>query len=303
MSQIITEAIDWSNTHQPVFVVGAERSGTSIVFRTIVAHPAFIDSPFQTMETFVFVHPDKLIDGKIEGGLKIYLGGDAGVENYHDAIDELTLLNKDLDREGLPRQPRIDKNKSAWEGRQYKQLIRLMFFMAWKRFGKKRLVEKTPKHLNFIPEIIDCFPQARILICTREPLGVIVSHRRRYQEHIKKGKDPDSPDLTWLKKDISQYVKYLKSVDKLTKQMTNRFPNNTFLVYYDNFTENPQESGKAIFKFIGEQFTENVLEKPTTIKDSNSWDTLLEQKVQANKYDPKDYLTEEEIYLIEKSFK
>ena len=84
--------------------------------------------------------------------------------------------------------------------------------------------------------------------------------------------------------------------------MTNRFPNNTFLVYYDNFTENPQESGKAIFKFIGEQFTENVLEKPTTIKDSNSWDVLLDCKVQVNKYDPKRYLTEEEIDLVTKSF-
>lgn len=53
------------------------------------------------MEIFVFVYLDKLIDGKIEGGFKIYLGGDVGVENYYDVIDELIFLNKDLDREGL----------------------------------------------------------------------------------------------------------------------------------------------------------------------------------------------------------
>lgn len=303
MNQIITEAINWSSTHQPVFVVGAERSGTSIVFRTIAAHPAFIDSPFQTMETFVFVHPDKLIDGKIEGGLKIYLGGDAGVKKYRDTMSELIILNQKLDSKGLPRLPRIDKNKSAWQERRYRELIVSMFFQAWKRFNQKRLVEKTPKHLNFIPEIMDCFPQAKILICSRHPLGVIVSHRRRYQEHIKQGKNQGSPDLAWLNKDVTQYIKALKNLYNFTENMMDRFPNNTFLVNYEKFTSKPQETGKAIFSFIGEEFAEEVLDKPQSIKNSNNWDILLDQKVQVNDYNPEKYLTEEEINLVKRSFK
>ncbi|AMW26620.1 sulfotransferase family protein [Arthrospira platensis] len=303
MNQIITEAINWSNTHQPVFVVGAERSGTSIVFRTIAAHPAFIDSPFQTMETFVFVHPDKLIEGKIEGGLKIYLGGEPGIKQYRDSIQELIILNQELDGKGLPRQPRIYQNKSAWQERRYRDIIVSMFFQAWNRFDQKRLVEKTPKHLYFIPEIIDCFPQAKILICSRHPLGVIVSHRRRYQEHIKQGKNPDSPDLAWLNKDVSQYIRAIQNVDKLTQNMMDRFPNHTFLVSYEKFTSQAEETGKAIFSFIGEEFTDEVLDKPKSLKNSNNyWDILLDKKVQYNDYDPQKYLTEEEINLVKRSF-
>lgn len=302
MNEIIIEAINWSKTHQLVFVVGPPRSGTSILFRTIVAHPAFLDSPLQTMETFVFVEPYKLIEGKIERGVKKYLGGEVGIKEYREAIAELIILNQELDIKGLPRELSIDKDKSIWQERKYRELIVLMFFQAWKRFKCKRLIEKTPKHLNFIPEIIDCFPDARILICTRNPLDIIVSHKRRYQEHINQGKSPDSSDLKWLKKDINQYVNQLKKLDKLTKKMLNRFPNKTFLVNYEDFTANPSESGRSIFNFIGEEFTEKVLEKPMSIKNSNSWDVLLDSKVQANQYDPQNYLTEEEIDLVTKSF-
>lgn len=45
------------------------------------------------MEIFVFVELYKLIEGKIERGVKKYLGGEVGIKEYCEVIVELIILN------------------------------------------------------------------------------------------------------------------------------------------------------------------------------------------------------------------
>lgn len=71
----------------------------------------------------------------------------------------------------------------------------------------------------------------------------------------------------------------MKKLDKLIKKMFNCFFNKIFLVNYEDFIVNFSESGRFIFNFIGEEFIEKVLEKLMSIKNSNSWDVLLDSKV------------------------
>ena len=45
---------NWANDNAPVFVVGPERSGTSLLFQQVSNHSAFCDFSEATVETFCF---------------------------------------------------------------------------------------------------------------------------------------------------------------------------------------------------------------------------------------------------------
>ena len=47
----------WAKEQQPVFVVGPERSGTSLLFQQVSNHQSFCDFSQATVETFVFIKP------------------------------------------------------------------------------------------------------------------------------------------------------------------------------------------------------------------------------------------------------
>ena len=48
---------NWANDNAPVFVVGPERSGTSLLFQQVSNHSAFCDFSEATVETFCFNKP------------------------------------------------------------------------------------------------------------------------------------------------------------------------------------------------------------------------------------------------------
>ena len=53
---------DWANNNAPVFVVGPERSGTSLLFQQVSNHSAFCDFSEATVETFCFNKPWLLLE-------------------------------------------------------------------------------------------------------------------------------------------------------------------------------------------------------------------------------------------------
>ncbi len=53
---------EWAVEQEPVFIVGPERSGTSLLFQQISNHPDFCDFSEATVETFCFSYPWKLFD-------------------------------------------------------------------------------------------------------------------------------------------------------------------------------------------------------------------------------------------------
>ena len=181
---------DWASSQQPVFIMGPERSGTSLLFQQVSNHPAFCDFTHATVETFCFVKPWLLLEpaGPENYEMRVYLG-QKNLKKFQDSILPLIERNKMLSSEGMPLQYlNHPKRKEIWFERRYKHVNRAFFYSSWKHLGEKRLVEKTPAHIRCAKEILATFPKAKLLICTRSPGEIIASHKKRYKKEIELGK-------------------------------------------------------------------------------------------------------------------
>ena len=107
--------------------------------------------------------------------------------------------------------------------------------------NKKRFLEKTPKHLYFIDDILSFYPKAKILISIRNGFDVINSFLKReknfviaYQRYITDGFEI----LKWKKKNLE----------------------NIKIVKYEDLIENTIQHLKNICEFIEEPYQQNLLE-------------------------------------------
>ncbi len=154
---------------RPVFVVGHPRSGTTLVQLLLTAHPTFSSGP----ETHFFVHVlapfdgwenSKLSPDQLEVAFK-RLAGKPGIQ-----LDEAFKANL-----------REEAGKDGLAPAYF--LHRLMRYFA-QQTGKEtalRWVEKTPRHVQYVPQILSLFPQAQVINIVRDPRDVVSSPPRFYE--------------------------------------------------------------------------------------------------------------------------
>jgi hypothetical protein len=96
---------EWAYEQEPVFIVGPERSGTSLLFQQVSNHPKFCDFSHATVETFCFVKPWLLLEpaGPENYEMRVYLG-QKNLKVFQDSIVPLIERNKMLSLEGMSRQ-------------------------------------------------------------------------------------------------------------------------------------------------------------------------------------------------------
>ncbi|MGQ8366332.1 sulfotransferase family protein [Glaciecola sp. 1036] len=289
---------EWAVDQEPVFIMGPERSGTSLLFQQVSNHPAFCDFSHATVETFCFIKPWLLLEpAKAENyEMRVYLGPE-NLTAFQDSIAPLIERNKMLTEQGMP-VPYINnsKRKDIWFERRYKHIICAFFYHSWKHLGEKRLVEKTPAHIRCAEEILETFPNAKILICTRAPAEIIASHKKRYQKEIELGKRPDDPSIAWLAHSTEDYLKYFNNIDKRITHLFKEHGKNVIVVPYGQLTSDPTRTLDKVFSFIG--VDPKLAQNAKVERKEQAWDPLLNKAPQKNDIDVNLYLSGDEIKLI-----
>ena len=123
------------DAHQPLFVVGFPRSGTTLLEQMLDAHP-----DFRSMDERSFIHA--LTEGMELAG-----------QHYPDDLGKLT----------------------ADEAGQLRALYFRRVGQVVPDLGTHRLVDKNPLNMLCLPMIMRLFPQARIIMCLRHPCDVLLS--------------------------------------------------------------------------------------------------------------------------------
>lgn len=289
---------EWAVEQQPVFIVGPERSGTSLLFQQVSNHRGFCDFSEATVETFCFTYPWKLLDEPSPDNyeMRLYLGQD-NIEVLKEQLNEVVIANNVANEKGFPKDYLYKENsQEIWESRQYQTLLRGFFYYAWNHLGKKKLVEKTPAHIRCANKIFETFPNARLLICLRDVTDIVASHRKRYEKEVSLGVPADAEELAWLNHPLSFYLNYMSEIDDIIQSLKLTHGDAIKIVSYSELTVEPNKTMGDIFQFLGcDTELAGYVQKE---REAQAWDPLLNKLPQPNYIDVRRYLSEEEIQKV-----
>ena len=229
----------------PIFIVGAPRSGTTLLRQMLNRHPGiaicgethFLEIACQERRRRAF--GDLSDAGNRERLIKSYLS----TRRAHKQLQmDLVKLAERLRREGTG----------------YREMFASILTCYAESTGKHRCGEKTPRHSLFVETLCDWFPGALILHILRDPRDVVASLR-----HVPFG----SPSAVlnarmWLQfnlaaRRISHRPEYLE-------------------VRYETLIAQPEDELRRICRFIGEEYSPaQLMPERAEVKDSAAMDRFL----------------------------
>ncbi|MFZ1431082.1 MAG: sulfotransferase [Geminicoccaceae bacterium] len=216
----------------PIFVVGAARSGTTLMHRMLHAHPdiAIMDEAayFEGILKVRPVLPDLQADG--------------AVERFFDLLPRIQHIQhwSGMDEVLAEVKTRLAADPAPSYGRFY---LLLMDALA-RQNGATRCGDKTPENVRYLPELAVMFPGCQIIHMIRDPRGNIASRLK----------------LEWASDDVmSNAVKW-----KLDVRAGRRFGKTaaagTYLeVRYEDLVGAPEATLQRVCAFLGEPYRPEML--------------------------------------------
>jgi len=303
--------------NSPVFIVGPGRSGTSLLYRILQKHTAFrpknCPAGVDLTETKIFSAPGTVYDKKRAQGVGAYsylLLNDALFDEFKSKLRRVARWQKLLGTSILPGEynfftRRLLNNRILrlmfWRLYQGPAMVRSFFEIAKKARGVERLLEKTPLHLQRIPEIKYTYPDAKIIGIIRHPIDTFTSYRRRNEVELKSGASFEQ--VFWLNATPEQFCSGY-AMDEGIIQRENKQSDRDFMyIRYEDLTTNPRETLQRIFSFLGEEYEEQCLVEDET--DQMYWeiDPLLFNKIRTKTKNWRDYIEQDEAEYIESTLK
>jgi hypothetical protein len=251
----------------PVFIVGAPRSGTSLLRVLLNRHAAFglCDETY----FFYYVYHRQQIFGDLQNlENRRFL-----IERYLET-DRIRRLNLNLD----------DLKKFLLEeATDYPSFfIALLKFFAESR-GKRRYGEKTPQHAFEVETLCRIYPQCRLIHIVRDPRDVVASLKR----------------MPWGSSSIAANARlWAKSVQSA---QTCRERENFLLVKYESLVDNPEFELQRVCEFLSEPYEHKMLEADDEEKkDMHWWFRRARTSIDATQIEKwRNELTPEQVAVVE----
>lgn len=235
----------WSRlmSYSPIFIVGAARSGTTLLRSLLSAHSRVVVTP----ESYFLSHAasfgglDEADPGRCEAFWQSYT-----------ARERFSRFEVDSAR----------CRELAAASRAYQGIAALLYgtLEAYReRYGTPRVGEKTPDHVRFVPSILATFANARVIVMQRDPRAVVASQLLRMSRSAERdpGVKKKRGQNIWLRRVAGRALNwnwiYARAVPAV------RHDGRVLVVRYEDLVINTHALLQKICDFIDEPFEETML--------------------------------------------
>lgn len=232
-----------ADSNQPIFIVGAPRSGTTLLAAMLGAHSDMSSGPETRFFHFVArTARDQLLD--------------PWPENAVDFLFSIVLIKPIPEHYGLSR----SEIRSYLEGQapSVQAILSSLTEQFMTKEGKNRWVEKSPENTIYLDLIRHFFPESPIVRILRDPRDTALSMIKAKTSWS----PPDLPEalILWRKFDERSAAFFLED-------------ENSYTIYYENLVASPGVELTNLCNFIGEEFEDQMLD---TSKSASSVVTAKE---------------------------
>lgn len=210
-------------------MVGSPRSGTTLIAEVLDAHPAVAIGP-ETHYYNVFAHDCDREDclghpDKRREFLQMVLSS---------AAAQQMALPDDLEERVLDA---IDENAPS-----HRDVLGTILSGYARARGAERWGEKTPRHLEWVPRIVEDFPNARVLCIVRDPRDVALSREK-------------TPWESSIWRSAKDWMRHARMAD----ENADRFPDSFTEVRYEDLLADPEAVVERLCEFVDLSFDPSML--------------------------------------------
>lgn len=247
------------DTLRPIFIVGNSRSGTTLMGRILNRHP--------TIFTFNELHFFEELWNPDDDSTPLSLTEAADLFAQLLNIQRNGYLTRGKTEDFI-----AEAERSTAELPSLSPLSVFAAFLDYetKNSEKTRPCEQTPQNTLYIGEILQAFPEARIIHVIRDPRDILLSQKRRW-------KRPFLADNIPKKEAIRYWLNYHPiTISKIWQGNINsvrRFSQDSRVkeVRFEELVANPQQIISELCQFIDLSYNDKLLEVPN-IGSSNTRD-------------------------------
>ena len=241
--------------NEPIFIVGAPRSGTTLLAAMLAAHSQLSCGP----ETHFFRWLS-------EADIQALTAADQWPEAAVDFVCTITRTNfPDHERKLLIENYQVDREQV----REYLQakppsvaaMLASITESFMRHMGKTRWVEKTPDHIEYVSTIRQYFPNSPIIRILRDPRDIVLS----------------LTNVPWGVSSIMEGLLFWKRQDEASRTFFDTDPN-SYTIRFEDLIQSPEEELAKLVKFIGESFEISMLDTSQTGKLVNSRNVAWKNK-------------------------
>ncbi len=247
--EIVKEGFNKINNIPMVFIMGKERSGSTLLQTLLDGHPNIIAPP--ESEFIVLLYPRF---GKIKKWTE---------QDIHNFIHEL------YKEPWMAKIWHIDRKHitlillSIKDEANYATICKAVYFCM--RNGKQDILlisDKNPLYILFISTLLKIFPEAKFIHLVRDPRDNINSHLKSFK-------------VTNLRFLAFKWLAYAKLPEKVKTQMPERF----YTLLYESLVETPEGSMKKLCDFLSISFDEKMLHNlfPERVKAYSNQQLLMDR--------------------------
>lgn len=247
-SSLIDNTDNVTQSEQPVFIVGAPRSGTTLT-ATILGQHSRIFMPGEThFFPDIYSRHQSIGEPTSKDAKKIILARLRTLyERYNEPADQ-ARIDRLMSDSGY--------TTAFWQSCHTYKSIFSWFMETQMRFeGKQRWGNQVPKDIFHIDQILSFYPNAKIIVCVRDVHDFLLSYKYKWrattQDHVKRIQSLYHPVLTSL---------IWKSSARKIKGIESQIPSdNLYLLRYEHLVTMPDTVVPALCQFLGETFEPDML--------------------------------------------
>jgi hypothetical protein len=238
-------------SNSPIFVAGTSRSGTTLTSEILGRHSR------------IFA-PRSIDFLRSVDALRTQIGGHATTATARKAV---------LDRVGAfysrsndaPEQASVeqlirttDVARSMLSAHSLIEMCAIFLNAQATQVEKSRWVRHAPGTLYDLPRLFSLFPDAKVILCARNPLDYLVSYRDSFKRAERRNRIHEVRRLQKLYHPVITSLLWLASM-RAARRALERYPDRVLLSRYEDLVADPEVQVRRICTFIGIEFEASML--------------------------------------------